>query len=202
MSNQSRTLARNVSLMTNRELTGLASNMFCPDDVQLAIYKLNYRLANQYLSLNTGLSREVRDELWSRRGYIFKCNLIEMGHYSDDVEKYYDLYEQTPWLRSPWRMVSTFFTGWRTTATDPYSSYEPGYLATPTDLIDRIHSDWCIKGGKYYDVMDNWKVRSWQGYISRHPSTSKQTLLLIAAKSEGKLRQDVVQAIQRLEQSA
>lgn len=103
--------ALNVPYMTNRELVGLAKNRFTDHDTQKAIAKSGYRLAVDYLSTNPNISDECVDLLWSRRGYVFKCNLIASGRKSVAVSEWSRLYKthfKGRMARPPWSMHKTF----------------------------------------------------------------------------------------------
>ena len=129
-------LIDNLHRMSNPELIGLAKNRFLPEDVQMAIAKVGYRRAQQYLAENEGLASSVRDYLWSdevNRGYTLKSTLISSGRYWDNPEKYWELYERYPkmWENSHWRAAQCFLGIW--------SWRSPGGAATPTELLHEIY---------------------------------------------------------------
>jgi hypothetical protein len=160
------TLIDNIPKMRNYELVGLAKNRFLPLEMQMAIAKTHYRAAIKHLIQNEGLHTSVRDWIWSdecNKGYSFKCELISAGHYMQEPEKYFELYEnfQSAWSRTPWRCSDTFLifggTHWR------------GGEATPVGLLHRIYDD--IKTtSKQFDghwaYTDQFKFRR----LANHPN--------------------------------
>ena len=86
-------LADNVFQMTNAELIGLAKNRFLDYETQVKIALNPYKRAHMYLIENPGLCSTSRDILWSKPGYVNKFDLVSMGHYKDQPEKYHELYD-------------------------------------------------------------------------------------------------------------
>ncbi len=150
----SKKLEENIYRMHNAELIGLAKNRFLPENVQMAIAKNPYARAHWYLAENDGLSDKVRDYLWSddcNRGYSLKTLLLTYGHFTQDPEKYRELYNNYPsaWTRSPWRMISAFVGSyWR----------RQGANECPSDILTRI----------YDERMDPKLYKNSLGYHSRH----------------------------------
>ena len=132
-------LLNNIHKMNNAELIGLSKNRWLPTDIQCAIAKTGYNRAQWYLAKNEGLSSEARDYMWSdecNRGYSLKTTLLSHGHYVNDPDKYWELYERYPraWNRSPYRMVYAFFGS-------PYYLYKRLQVqsGTPSDLLNEIY---------------------------------------------------------------
>ena len=178
-------LSSKVPWMNNRELNGLAQNRFVPASVQDALFHAGLRSTREYLALNPNLCIDVRDKLWSLRGYVMKCHLIASGHYSDNANKYYELYDSVNWNRSRHRMTNTFLN----------SGYNigRGHKNTPCDLLTRIYSEWCHPGGKYSQPERLWQMRWLKNCISRHPNATDKIRLLIAATSEGETRKIAIE---------
>ena len=133
----SQQLLNNIYRMSNPELIGLAKNRWLPADVQMGIAKHHYARAHWYLAENEGLDEGVRDFLWSdecNRGYSLKTTLLCYGHYYNEPEKYWELYEKYPsaWTRSSWRMSHAFFG---------HYWYKGGQSNTPSDLLNRIYDE-------------------------------------------------------------
>ena len=128
-------LVDNVYRMRNDQIIGLAKNEYMPGDVQLAIAKHSYTRAHWYLAENSGLTKEARNYLWSdrcNRGYTLKTIMLAHGHYAEEPDKYYELYEKYPsaWTRSSWRMSNAFFGNY-------WHPQTIGYC--PADLLNRIY---------------------------------------------------------------
>ena len=133
-------LVDNIYRMSNDQIIGLAKNNFMPANVQMAIAKHHYRRAHTYLAENAGLDSRVRDYLWTdecNKGYCLKATMISNGHYRDETEKYWELYEKYPgaWTRSNWRMTNALVGGygWYTRHGEASN--------TPADLLNKIYDD-------------------------------------------------------------
>jgi len=139
----SKQLLNNLTKMRNDEIVGLAKNRFLPKDLQLAIVDLPYRTGHKHLIENAGLCAEARDMLWSDRvnsGYVYKTELITNGHYKDEPEKYWELFDKHPsaWYRSEWRMLHAFvYSKWSWWG--KALGLECGANYTPTDLLNTIY---------------------------------------------------------------
>ena len=145
-------LLDNIRKMRNDELVGLAKNRFLPEDLQLALIDIPYRTAHNWLMENGGLTAKARDMLWSDRtnsGYAYKSLLITYGHYTDDIDKYWELFDRYPsaWNRSNWRMMNTFVY-----SRDPTSTYwwrdkglKAGANYTPSELLNKIYDTYFSK---------------------------------------------------------
>jgi len=135
----SRQLIDNIHKMRNDEIIGLAKNRWLPGSVQMAIAKWHYTRAHCYLAQNDGLTEQVRDYLWSdecNKGYTLKTTMIQQGHFINEPEKYWELYEKYPgaWSRSGWRMSQAFFGGY-------WYRHQRQNSATPSDLLNKIYDD-------------------------------------------------------------
>ena len=135
----SKQLADHIHLMDHSEIIGLAKNRWLPANVQLRIAKFYYARAHLYLAENRGLASAARDYLWSdecNKGYVLKAMMIQHGHYDNNPEKFWELYNRYPgaWNRSNWRMSQAFF-GSYWYRTGAHTS------ATPTDLLNKIYDD-------------------------------------------------------------
>ena len=148
----SNSLLKNIRKMRNDELVGLAKNRFLPEDLQLALVDIPYRTAHNWLMENGGLTAKARDMLWSDRtnsGYTYKSLLIGFGHYTDDIDKYWELFDRYPsaWSRSSWRMMNAFVY-----SRDPTSTYwwkdkglKAGANYTPPELLNKIYDTYFSK---------------------------------------------------------
>ena len=163
----SKQLAENVPNMSNPEIIGLAKNRWLPKNVQMAIARLHYRRGQCYLAENAGLDAEVRDYLWSdacNRGYSLKTLLLMCGHYTNDPDKYRELYDKYPsaWSRSFWRMSSAFFGNY-------WSRGETS--ATPSDLLNRIYDEQFSPKIERSQVRYNvYSMRQSLDRLARHPN--------------------------------
>ena len=109
-------LKKYIPNMTNPELIGLAKNRYLDEEDQTAIAKWHYRRAHNYLIENVNLKTAARDVLWDYRGYARKCDLIQYGHFIDDQEKYFELYDGYATQirgRSHWRIPRVFLHHYR-----------------------------------------------------------------------------------------
>jgi len=161
-------LADNVVRMTNEELIGLAKNPFLDTETRMAIAKNHYTRAKVYLAKNRGLDKETRDYLWSdecAKGYILKVEMICAGHYMDDPEMYWELYNNYPsmWTRSKWRAVRCFTGLW---------SWQDGNRYTPGDLLTEIFNTKLDPKqlAEEGDMMNRYVLRSTLDSLVRHPN--------------------------------
>ena len=148
----SNSLLNNIRNMRNDELVGLAKNRFLPEELQLALVDVPYRTGHNWLMENAGLSAKARDMLWSDRinsGYTYKATLITFGHYLDDIDKYWELFDRYPsaWSRSSWRMMNTFVY-----ARDQDQNWwwkdkglKAGANQTPPELLNKIYDTYFSK---------------------------------------------------------
>jgi hypothetical protein len=145
-------LLDNIRNMRNDELVGLAKNRFLPEDLQLALIDVPYRTGHNWLMENAGLTAKARDMLWSDRtnsGYVYKTMLITYGHYRDDIDKYWELFDRYPsaWSRSTWRMMNTFVYAreenqnwwWKDKGLKAGANY------TPPELLNKIYDTYFSK---------------------------------------------------------
>lgn len=131
-------MINHIDKMTNNELNGLAKNRYIPEEIQMAIAKTGYKRALEYLATNYGLEDTIRDYLWSdecNRGYTLKTLLIQAEQYTEEPDKYWELYSRYPkmWEKSRWRGLACF--------TGSYSWFGQGYLYTPTELLHKIYDE-------------------------------------------------------------
>jgi hypothetical protein len=184
-----------VSLMTNEELIGLAKNRFLPVDLQMAIAKHPYDRANLYLACNSGLKPSTRDYLWSdscSRGYVIKSDLISGGHYREEPEKYWELYNRYPvlWWKSRWRALSAFL--------GTYNYRNSGWTSTPGDLLEEIYS--------HHLNPKTYKVEAWNQYASvsslkslaEHPNCSLKLAIQLSTCGMPKVEQSAFKKIVEL----
>ena len=164
-------LKRHIPNMTNPELIGLAKNRYLDEEEQVAIAKWHYRRAHNYLIENVNLKTAARDVLWDYRGYARKCDLIQYGHFIDDQEKYFELYDGYAAQmrgRSPWRISRVFLHHYRwhshgmSTRTDN--------TGTPPEIIEDIY------------LKDVQRVRAttceaYSGYYYSGPSSTERMII-------------------------
>ena len=133
-------LKKNIPYMTNPELIGLAKNRFLDEEDQLAIAKWHYRRAHNYLIGNINLKTAARDTLWDYKGYARKCDLIQYGHFTDDQDKYHELYDDYATQmrnRSPWRLPRVFLQHYRWHSHGLSTRTED--TGTPPEIIEDIY---------------------------------------------------------------
>ena len=172
-------LADNVFQMTNAELIGLAKNRFLDYETQDKIARNPYKRAHMYLIDNPGLCSTARDILWNKKGYVNKFELISMGHYKDQPEKYHELYDnyaEKAFVRNGgYRVFRAFLGGYSYGGS--YSRL-PGPQGTPTSILDKL-----------YDRVQNERTRGY-GYdyyttgmaraLANHPNTSTETIVKLS----------------------
>jgi hypothetical protein len=131
-------MIESVSQMTNPELVGLAKNRYIPEELQMAIAETGYKIAIDHLAANYGLKDTVRDYLWSdacNRGYTTKTLLIQAEQYTEEPDKYWELYEKYPkmWDKSRWRALACFVGS--------YSWFGQGHKYTPIELLHKVYDE-------------------------------------------------------------
>ena len=172
-------LADNVFQMTNAERIGLAKNRFLDYETQDKIALNPYRRAHMYLIDNVGLCSTARDILWNKKGYVNKFELISMGHYKDQPEKYHELYDNyadKAFARNgSYRVYRAFLGGYQYGLS--YGAL-PGPSGTPTsvldDLYDRIKDE--KTRGYGYDYYTTCMARA----LANHPNTSTETIVKLS----------------------
>ena len=152
-------LKKHIPNMTNPELIGLAKNRYLDEEDQVAIAKWHYRRAHNYLIENVNLKTAARDVLWDYRGYARKCDLIQYGHFIDDQEKYFDLYDGYATQirgRSHWRIPRVFLHHYRWhshgISTRTVNTGTPGEIIEDIYLKDvqRVRATTCETYTGYY----------------------------------------------------
>jgi hypothetical protein len=174
-------LADNVFQMTNAELIGLAKNRFLDYETQDKIALNPYKRAHMYLIDNPGLCSTARDILWNKPGYVNKFDIISMGHYKDNPEKYEDLYDNhaaSAFNRnSSYRVFRAFLGGYG------YASIGfgrlPGPTATPTSVLDKLYHD-RIVDGRRRDWPHDYYTSSMARAMAEHPNTSTETVVKLS----------------------
>ncbi len=175
-------LAKNVRFMHNHELIGLAKNRFLDTETQVKIAEHPYRRAKSYLTANSGLAKEARDILWDHKGYVFKCELIQHGHFSGSSKHYLQLYKDhasTIRGRSPWRLVRTFIGGhgW---GPDGWGTL-PGPLSTPPEILEDIYDKDCLRA---MDSDQMWNYRSLMRSMLQNPNLPDEIIIKTSASSK------------------
>ena len=187
----SKQLLNNIRKMRNDELVGLAKNRFLPEDLQLALVDIPYRTVHNWLMENAGLSAKARDMLWSDRvnsGYTYKTTLITYGHYTDETDKYWELFDRYPsaWIRSSWRMMNTFV--YSRDATSSYWWRDKGLKAganyTPPELLNKIYDTYFSKkiANDYrapmslYDYADSYRQKA----FVEHPNCDLELAIKVS----------------------
>ena len=172
-------LADNVFQMTNAELIGLAKNRFLDYETQDKIALNPYRRAHMYLIDNPGLCSSARDILWNKKGYVNKFELISMGHYKDQPEKYHELYDnyasQAFVRNGGYRVFRAFLGGY-----SYGGSYGrlPGPSATPTSILDSLYDR--IKSEKTRAYGYDYYTTSMARALANHPNTSTETIVKLS----------------------
>ena len=172
-------LADNVFQMTNAELIGIAKNRFLDNETQDKIALNPYKRAHMYLIENPGLCKSARDILWNKKGYVNKFDLISMGHYKDQPEKYHELYDNyadKAFARNGgYRVYRAFLGGYGYGLS--YGAL-PGPSGTPASILDSLYDR--IKDenprGYGYDYYNGSMARA----LANHPNTSTETIVKLS----------------------
>tara|TARA_B100001094_G_scaffold317885_1_gene360801 strand:- start:441 stop:1070 length:630 start_codon:yes stop_codon:yes gene_type:complete len=190
-------LIDNIRNMRNDELIGLAKNRFIPEGLQLALVDATYRTAHRYLIENSGLTARARDLLWSDRvnsGYTYKSSLIAYGHYRDDIDKYWELFDRYPsaWYRSSWRMMNTFLYA-RFPSSEPVFWWKEkglhcGANQTPPELLNKIYDTYFSRkiandyrgANGFYDYGSRHRQMS----FVRHPNCDLELAIKVSTCGE------------------
>lgn len=172
-------LADNVFQMTNAELIGLAKNRFLDYETQDKIALNPYRRAHMYLIENTGLCSTARDILWNKKGYVNKFELVSMGHYKDQPEKYHELYDNyadKAFNRGgSYRVYRAFLGGYGYGL--GYGAL-PGPSGTPASILDDLYLR--IKGEKTRGYGYDYYTTSMARALANHPNTSTETIVKLS----------------------
>ena len=172
-------LADNVFQMTNAELIGLAKNRFLDYETQDKIALNPYRRAHMYLIDNPGLCSTARDILWNKKGYVNKFDLISMGHYKDQPEKYHELYDNyadKAFARNGgYRVYRAFLGGYG------YGlgyGVLPGPSGTPTSILDSLYDR--VVDEKTYGYGYDYYTTSMARALAQHPNASTETIVKLS----------------------
>ena len=172
-------LADNVFQMTNAELIGLAKNRFLDYETQDKIALNPYKRAHMYLIENTGLCSTARDILWNKPGYVNKFDLVSMGHYKDQPEKYHELYDNyadKAFARNGgYRVYRAFLGGYGYGL--GYGAL-PGPSGTPTSILDDLYSR--IKDEKTRGYGYDYYTTSIARALAQHPNSSTETIVKLS----------------------
>ena len=173
-------LADNVFQMTNAELIGLAKNRFLDYETQDKIALHPYRRAHMYLIDNPGLCSTARDILWNKPGYVNKFELISMGHYKDQPEKYHELYDNyadKAFARNgSYRVYRAFLGGYGYGM--GYGTL-PGPSGTPTPILDKLYDRMVDTQGVIAHGYDYYS-RSIARALAQHPNASTETIVKLS----------------------
>jgi len=168
--------------MDNTERNSLAKNRYIDSAVQNAIAYHGNRTALLNLCDNPSLTVGVRDELWSKRGYVLKSQLVRNGHYLDNPERYRDLYygHINRWFYThsgQWRLKSSFLSSY-------WHGTRSGYIATPSDILDDITNK-AIKSNFGTGPHDTYSHRYIVKGLIGHPNLSVESCVkLTTVKDE------------------
>ena len=172
-------LADNVFQMTNAELIGLAKNRFLDYETQDKIALNPYRRAHMYLIENVGLCSTARDILWNKKGYVNKFELISMGHYKDQPEKYHELYDnyadKAVVRNGSYRVYRAFLGGYGYGLS--YSAL-PGPSGTPTSILDDLYDR--IKDERTRGYGYDYYTTSMARALAQHPNSSTETIVKLS----------------------
>ena len=164
-------LKKHIPNMSNAELIGLAKNRYLDEEDQTAIAKWHYRRAHNYLIENVNLKTAARDVLWDYRGYARKCDLIQYGHFIDDQEKYFELYDGYATQirgRSHWRIPRVFLHHYRWHSHG--ISTRTTNTGTPAEIIEDIY----LKDVQRLRATTN---ETYSGYYYSGPSTTERMIV-------------------------
>ena len=172
-------LADNVFQMTNAELIGLAKNSFLDHETQDKIARHPYKRAHMYLIDNVGLCSTARDILWNKKGYVNKFDLISMGHYKDQPEKYHELYDNYADKAinrgGSYRVYRAFLGGYGYGVS--YMAL-PGPQGTPTSILDSLYDR--IKNEKTSGYGYDYYTTSMARALAQHPNASNETIVKLS----------------------
>ena len=172
-------LADNVFQMTNAELIGLAKNRFLDNETQDKIALNPYKRAHMYLIENPGLCKSARDILWNKKGYVNKFDLISMGHYKDQPEKYHELYDNyadKAFARNGgYRVYRAFLGGYGYGLS--YGAL-PGPSGTPASILDSLYDRIKDENPRGYGV--DYYNRSMARALAQHPNASTETIVKLS----------------------
>ena len=172
-------LADNVFQMTNAELIGLAKNRFLDYETQDKIALNPYKRAHMYLIDNIGLCSTARDILWNKPGYVNKFDLIAMGHYKGQNEKYHELYDNyvdKAWNRGgSYRVFRAFLGGYQYGGS--YGTLT-GPEGTPTSILDSLYDR--IKNEKTRGYGYDYYITGMARALARHPNSSTETIVKLS----------------------
>ena len=202
-------LLDNIRNMRNDELVGLARNRFLPEDLQLALVDVPYRTGHNWLMENAGLTAKARDMLWSDRansGYTYKATLIAFGHYVDDIDKYWELFDRYPsaWSRSSWRMMNTFV--YSRDCTSDYWWGQKGLKAganyTPPELLNKIYDTYFSKKlaneyrapQSFYDYAAGYRQKA----FAAHPNCDLELAIKVSTCGDSEAQKTAFQKIVEL----
>lgn len=172
-------LADNVFQMTNAELIGIAKNRFLDNETQDKIALNPYKRAHMYLIENPGLCKSARDILWNKKGYVNKFDLISMGHYKDQPEKYHELYDNyadKAFARNGgYRVYRAFLGGYGYGLS--YGAL-PGPSGTPASILDSLYDRIKDENPRGYGV--DYYNRSMARALAQHPNASTETIVKLS----------------------
>ena len=172
-------LADNVFQMTNAELIGLAKNRFLDYETQDKIALNPYKRAHMYLIENPGLCSTARDILWEKKGYVNKFDLISMGHYKDQPEKYHELYDNYADKafdrNGGYRVYRAFLGGYGYGL--GYGAL-PGPSGTPTSILDKLYDR--LGNTKSIALGYDYYNKSIARALAQHPNASTETIVKLS----------------------
>ena len=172
-------LADNVFQMTNAELIGLAKNRFLDYETQDKIALNPYKRAHMYLIENPGLCSTARDILWEKKGYVNKFDLISMGHYKDQPEKYHELYDNYADKafdrNGGYRVYRAFLGGYGYGL--GYGAL-PGPSGTPTSILDSLYDR--LGNTKSIALGYDYYNKSIARALAQHPNASTETIVKLS----------------------
>jgi hypothetical protein len=191
-------LLENVPNMTNPELNGLARNRYIPEDIQLAIVDHPYRLAKEHLSWNRGLTAQVAEKLWNRKGFVLKCNLVSQGFYTDQPDRYRELYTtygKRMMKGSMWRFNGVFLDS-------HYYRERTGPVACPSDVIDTICDDFIANRESYNSnqsfAYSQYFYKNTLKKIVEHKNCSLETAVKVSTSEVPEIRRAAFEKISEL----
>ena len=153
-------LRKNLHKMTRKELNNLAKNPYTDDDIQVWLAQHSHTQAQYYLAANGNLCKEAVETLMAGRSRIIKGLLVGSGNIQDP-DQIRDIYSQLRFKVDEWR-ISNFFVRnyW----------YRDNPVATPSDVLDRIHEDF-LEDKNDKGVRRFYKKNLQRG-LAQHPNCS------------------------------
>ena len=185
-------LLDNLYRMENRDINALARNPYVDAAIQREIAIHHHLKAREYLAMNPNLDLTARQVLWEGKSVVVKCNLVEAGHFDNDVDKIRELYRSKTaqyWTGCFWRMTNTFVRRW---------GYRTQSTKTPSDLLEEIYENH-LAPERIINAHE-WTTKSALISLAKHPNVTTNLAIRLSHHENKDIRQSGFDAIVRLKQ--